>query len=83
MEDMELEDELTEKMHSEFQISKETDDKLRAGCVWLFDCDRNSTKEEIEKSAKSYSISYEIAMKWQDYWVQIHEEKMQRLKKQQ
>ena len=29
-----MQDELTEKMHSEFTIDAEKEKKLRAGCVW-------------------------------------------------
>lgn len=67
-----LREELTSKMHDEFTITKEEDDKLRAGCVWHIECGRNSSEEEIRKSAKSFSISYETAMKWRDYWLRLY-----------
>lgn len=58
-------------MNEDLEISKEVEDKLRAGCVWRVWCGRNSTKEEIEKYADKYSISYETAMKWRDYWFRL------------
>ena len=64
-----MKEELTTKMHREFTITKEDEGKLRAGCVWHVWCDRKSSKEDIEKYAKMYSISYETAMRWRDYWL--------------
>lgn len=64
-----MKEELTSKMHSEFTVTKEEEEKLRAGCVWNVWCDRNSSKEEVEKYAKKYSISYETAIKWRDFWL--------------
>lgn len=66
-----LREELTSKMHDEFTIPEEIEEKHRAGCVWEFECDRNSSEEEIRKSAKSFSISYEAAMKWRNYWLRL------------
>lgn len=64
-----MKEELTTKMHGEFTITKEEEGKLRAGCVWHVWCGRNSSKADIEQYAKMYSISYETAMKWRDYWL--------------
>ena len=65
-----MKDELTEKMHSEFSVTKESEEQLRAGCIWLAWCDEDSSREEIEKYAEEYSISYEAAMKWRDFWLE-------------
>ena len=65
-----MQDELTEKMHSEFTIDAETEKMHRAGCVWL-QLKADATKEEVEKCAKSYEIDYETAMKWKDYWLDL------------
>ena len=70
-------DELTAKMHSEFTISKETEVKLRAGCVWsaiYFDYEKDDfilTEEQIRKSSKSYCITYEQCLQYKEYWKQI------------
>ena len=60
-------DEFTEKMHSEFTISKETEIKHRAGCVWNI-LKKNATKEQIVEVARDYGITYEAAMKYRNYW---------------
>lgn len=65
-----MKDELTAKMHSEFTVTKESEEQLKAGCIWLAWCDKDSSKEEVEKYAKQYSISYEAAMKWRDFWLE-------------
>lgn len=67
-----MEDELTDKMHDEFTVTKEDEGKLRAGCVWHVWCDRDFSREEIEKCAAYYSISYETAMKWRNYWLRLY-----------
>lgn len=68
-----MQDELTEKMHAEFTISEEDEKKLRAGCVWNM-LTPNPSREEIEKMAESYSIDYETAMKWKDYWIELRKQ---------
>lgn len=65
-------DELTEKMHSELSVSEEDEIKLRTGCVWHTWCDKDSCKEDVEKYAKIYSVSYDDAMKWKDYWLNLY-----------
>ena len=67
-----MQEELTKEMHSEFSISKEDENKLRAGCVWHVWCGRNSTRKEIEDAAKQYSISYETAKNYRDYWLRMY-----------
>ncbi len=62
---------MTEKMASEFTISKEDEDRLRAGCLWLV-CDLSTPKEKIKKEAESFSITYDIAIKWRDYWLKLY-----------
>ena len=61
-------DELTAKMHSEFTISKETRIELQAGCVWE-SVSPKSSKEEIEKWATIYGITYADAMKYKSEWL--------------
>lgn len=65
-------DEFTNIMHSELTVTKEEEDQLRAGCVWHVWCDRSSSKAEIEKYAEMYSISYETAIRWRDYWLKLY-----------
>lgn len=57
-----MEDEFTAKMHSEFTIDEETDQKHRAGTTWGlvgFDAPR----EKIEEWAKEYGVDYDICIK--------------------
>ena len=61
-------DELTEKMHSEFTVSKETRIELQAGCVWE-SVSPKASKEEIEKWATLYGITYADAMKYKSEWL--------------
>ena len=56
-------DELTAEMHSEFTVSKETRIMLKAGCVWE-SVSPKASKEEIEKWASMYGITYADAMKY-------------------
>lgn len=66
-----MEEQLTAKMHSEFSITKEQEQKHRAGCVWdvvLFDAPR----EKIEHWASRYGVTYEECMKWKSYWKNLH-----------
>jgi hypothetical protein len=64
-------EQMTEKMASEFTISKEADERLRAGCLWLV-CNKSTPRKDIEKEARSLSITYDIAMKWRDYWLDLY-----------
>ena len=61
-------DELTEKMHSEFTVSRETRICLKAGCVWE-SVSPKASKEEIEKWATIYGITYADAMKYKSEWL--------------
>lgn len=66
-----MEEQLTAKMHSEFSITKEQEQKQRAGCVWgvvTFD----APKEKIEHWASRYGVTYEECMKWKSYWKNLH-----------
>ena len=68
---MQLKEELTEKMHSEFTVDDKTEKKHRAGCVWGvagFDASRT----DIEHWAGVYGVTYEICMKWKGYWKNLH-----------
>ena len=69
---MELQDELTEKMHSEFTIDAETDIRHRVGCVWI-DVGFDAAKGEIEESAKSYGVTYKDCDKYRSYWKSLHD----------
>ncbi len=69
---MELQDEFTEKMHSEFTVSEEVDQQLRAGCVWRV-LGYDAPKEEVEKWAESYGTTYDTCMKWKSYWRNLAE----------
>ena len=61
-------DELTEKMHSEFSVSREIEISHKAGCVWESVAPKAS-KEEIEKWATIYGITYADAMKYKSEWL--------------
>ena len=61
-------DELTAKMHSEFNVSKETRIMLKAGCVWE-SVSPKASKEEIETFASLYGITYADAMKYKSEWL--------------
>ena len=61
-------DELTAKMHSEFNASKETRIMLKAGCVWE-SVSPKASKEEIETFASLYCITYADAMKYKSEWL--------------
>lgn len=62
-----LKEELTEKMHSEFQVDEQTDLKLKVGSMWEvagFDC----THETLLHWCKAYGIAEEQALRWKGYW---------------
>ena len=66
-----MEEQLTAKMHSEFTITKEEEQKQRVGCVWGvvgFD----APKEKIEHWASRYGVTYEECLKWKNYWKNLH-----------
>lgn len=63
---MEYPDELTEKMHSEFKVSKETEMKHRAMSVWTI-CKNNSDYPDLERICELYGITKEFALKWLQY----------------
>lgn len=65
-----LKEELTEKMHSEFTVSKETEIELKAGSMWAtagFGCDDAT----LCKWCKSYGITTQQAMKYKEYWQKL------------
>lgn len=69
---MELQEELTAKMHSEFTVDAETDRKHRAGCVWEvvgFD----ATREDIEHWASRYGVTYDKCMEYKSFWHNLHQ----------
>ncbi len=59
-------DELTEKMHSEFKVSKETEMKHKAMDVWTI-CRNNCDDPELEKICELYGITKDFALKWLQY----------------
>ena len=61
-------DELTEKMHSEFSVSREIEISHKAGCVWE-SVSPKASKEEIETWAVRYGITYADAMKYKSEWL--------------
>ena len=61
-------DELTEKMHSEFSVSREIGISHKAGCVWE-SVSPKASKEEIETWAVRYGITYADAMKYKSEWL--------------
>lgn len=66
-----MEDEFTAKMHSEFTVDEETDQKHRAGTTWGligFDADEAS----IRHWAECYGTTYETCMKWKSYWRNLY-----------
>ena len=67
-----MKEELTEKMHSEFTVSKETDQKHRAGCVWGL-VGYDAPREKIEEWGKEYGVDYDICIKWKSYWRNLHD----------
>ena len=67
-----MKEELTAKMHSEFTVSKETDQKHRAGCVWGL-VGYDAPREKIEEWAKEYGVDYDICIKWNSYWKNLHD----------
>jgi len=67
-------DELTEKMHSEFTISSETEIKHRAGCVWIL-LGYDAPAEEVAREAKAYGITYDDAMKWKQFFKDLQSDK--------
>ena len=63
----ELHEELTAKMHSEFNVSPEVEIKLTAGTLWSvvgFEC----TDKELSKWCNIYGITIEQAKNWKAYW---------------
>lgn len=55
----------------DLKIDGETRLRHLAGNVWEYPCITwDSSKEEIEKIAKSYGITYELVMRYRAYWMQ-------------
>lgn len=52
------------------EIDSETKIKLSAGNVWTI-CGDNASKEKIEHWCEVYGISYEQAMKFKSYWLNL------------
>lgn len=69
-----MKDELTEKMHSEFTVSEETDQKHRAGYVWGV-AGFDAPKKKVEQWAKEYGVQYETCIRWKSYWKSLHNKK--------
>ena len=66
-----MEDKFTKKMHSEFTISDEIEIKHKASCVWDRYKELRPSDDEIKKRCESYGITFEQAMKWKDFWVNL------------
>lgn len=67
-----LEDELTEKMHSEFTIDAETEIKHRAGTVWSL-IGFDASKEELEHWSEVYQVSVADCKRYKRYWKNLHD----------
>lgn len=72
-----MEDEFTEKMHSEFTVDDETDKKHRVGCVWRL-IGFEPSKDKLEYWANSYGVSVSDCMKWKSYWENLHQNSRRR-----
>ena len=58
-----MNDEMTEKMHSEFTQSETDRIKCAAWCVWKL-VGEGATDEKIKEAASLYNITYEQALKY-------------------
>lgn len=65
-----MEEELTAKMHSEFKVDATIDKRHRVGCVWRL-VGFDAPKEEVERWADSYGVSYGECMQWKNYWQKL------------
>ena len=65
-----MEDELTEKMHTEFQIDAETEIQHKAFSVWKL-LSAESPDAEVVKRAESFGITLQDALKWKDYYFKL------------
>jgi hypothetical protein len=63
-------DELTEAMHSEFEVDAETEIKHKAFCVWYL-LKPDASHDQVKKIAESYLITLEDALKWKDYFFNL------------
>lgn len=68
-----MKEELTEKMHSEFTVTHDIEIKHRAGCVWgmLKWEGKIDDKESVIEWSRIYDITYNQAMKWKTYWMEV------------
>lgn len=70
-----MKNQLTTKMHSEITITLEQEIKYRDRYVWDIIVNvvrkENATKEDIEKWASKYGVSYEDCMKWKKHWFSL------------
>lgn len=74
-----LKEELTTKMHSEFNVSMDTEIRHRAGSLWSvigFDSD----KATMKKWCISYGLTISQAMKYKVYWQKLAEQNKVRKK---
>lgn len=61
-------DELTAKMYSQFRVSRDIEIKHKSCCVWK-SVSPNASREEFEKEAVWYGITYEGVMKHGHKWL--------------
>ena len=64
-----MKEELTEKMHSEFTVSKEIEKKHKVGsaiemALLLKKNDRKSFEEELN----NFNVTFEDYLKWREHW---------------
>lgn len=69
-----MKEELTEAMHSEFEVDAETEIKHKAFCVWAL-LKPDSPQIDVERRAKSFAITLEDALKWKDNYFALSENK--------
>jgi hypothetical protein len=58
-----MKDELTEKMHSEFTVSEETDRKHKCFAVWMH-VGLNATSQELEKCVEFSGVTINEVMNY-------------------
>lgn len=63
-----MKEELTTKMHSEFSISKEDDDFLKAGVIWKQNDIIPYTEKELKERCNDLDISFSTLMKHKQKW---------------
>lgn len=67
-----MKDEFTEKMHSEFTVSKEIEIKHRVGSAIHYAVILKINKKEgLEAILKRYSVGLRDYLKWKEHWSRL------------